>query len=201
MFGDEVRGTQKGASPTPRSSARRRLCKIHTPMEDVDVTDADMEDPELLAELAAITGEAPRKPKPKPKPNPVANPVPNLAEQKQALEVQLIAKKKEALAFKKEGDKSKAVIAMREAKTIEAGIRGSGIGHNVSHSFTWTATASAAAAGAAASDCRRCRCLRSRFDIRRDERCRHRCRHGRPRAPCRARPNHRSAAGTAAAAA
>ena len=72
---------------------------------DVDFTDADMDDPELLAELAAVMGHAP--------------PVPDTAARRARLEAQVKAKRQEALRLKA-FDKTAAVKALREAKTLEA---------------------------------------------------------------------------------
>lgn len=76
---------------------------------DVTVTDADMEDPELLAELAALTGGG-DPPKPTPKPD--------LAAQRADLEARIMAKKKEAIRLK--ADKPACAAAMREYKAMEA---------------------------------------------------------------------------------
>ena len=76
---------------------------------DVVVTDADMEDPELLAELYALTGGPPPA-----KPKPPAD----LAAQRANLQDRIAAKKKEAIALK--GDKAACVAAIQEYKAMEA---------------------------------------------------------------------------------
>ena len=78
----------------------------------VTVSAAEMEDPELLAELAAVLGEdAP----------PARNqPAANSEAKRKSLMAQIAAKKKEALAKKSAGDKGGALALMRESKQLEA---------------------------------------------------------------------------------
>ena len=81
---------------------------------EVTVTDADMEDPELLAELAALTGGPPPA-----KPKPPAD----LAAQRANLQDRIAAKKKEAMALKGvalKGDKAACQAAIKEYKDMEA---------------------------------------------------------------------------------
>ena len=72
---------------------------------DVTITAADMEDPVLLAELAAIMGEAP-PPKP--------------ADPRERLAAQAEAKKREALQQKRAGNTAAAGKALREYKALQA---------------------------------------------------------------------------------
>ena len=73
---------------------------------NVTLSAAEMNDPDLLAELAAITGGAPPA-------QPKSAPVPNL-------EAQIAAKKKEALAAKRAGDMPAAKALLSQAKALEA---------------------------------------------------------------------------------
>ena len=84
---------------------------------DAVVTDADMQDPELLAELAAITGA----PLPRAKPSEISRPTP--ARDPAALKDRITSKKREALMLKKSGDAQAAVAALREAKEMEAALQ------------------------------------------------------------------------------
>ena len=155
MFGDEVRGTQKGANnKRARRPSLRSPTIVQNPhataslrMEDVDVTDADMEDPELLAELAAITGEAPRKPKPKPKPNPVANQPSGSQPSRAEASTRGAADSQEegGARVQKGGRQKQGGYRHARGQDHRSQHTGSGIGHNVSHSFTWTATAGSSA--------------------------------------------------------
>ena len=73
----------------------------------VQVTAAEMEDPELLAELAAILGED-------------APPARGNSEaQRKSLVSRIAAKKKEALAKKSAGDKGGALTLLRESKQLD----------------------------------------------------------------------------------
>ena len=71
---------------------------------DDDAVDVDDDDPELLAELAALTGAAPA---------PAKDPA--------ALRAEALALKRQALALKRAGDAAGAVALLRRAKALEAG--------------------------------------------------------------------------------
>eukprot|EP00966_Prymnesium_polylepis_P159674 3690207-Prymnesium_polylepis.1 len=72
-----------------------------------------MEDPELLAELAAVLGED------APTLRAAKSPA-DVAAQRKSLESRVLAKKKQALAQKKAGDMKDATKLLREAKELEA---------------------------------------------------------------------------------
>jgi hypothetical protein len=77
----------------------------------VTLTAADMEDPELLAELAAVLGEAPP-----PRRRATAPPPPDQSQ----LRAQAEAKKQEALRLKRAGDVPGASQALRQYKALQA---------------------------------------------------------------------------------
>ena len=80
-------------------------------IDNVTLTDADMNDPELLAELAALNGE-PAPPKPQQ----------NMAARRAQLEAQIVAKKKEAIRLK--GDKKFSTpCCLRSVYCIACGVR------------------------------------------------------------------------------
>ena len=81
------------------------VASMPMPDPEVFVSAAEMNDPELLAELAAITGGA-------------ATPPPTLKHE--AIEEQIKAKKREAIIFKKASNLPAAKSALAEAKALEA---------------------------------------------------------------------------------
>ncbi len=79
---------------------------------DVELTEEDMDDPELLAELNAIApGSVIIKPKPAPKPAPASAPV-------QDIQAKILAEKKKAAQLHKEGKLEEAKAAFLNAKRM-----------------------------------------------------------------------------------
>ena len=89
--------------------------------DNVTLTEADMNDPDLAAELAAVLGES--VPTPKHRPAEPIHPLPEHgSDWDAALRQQIGAKKKLALQLKAT-DKKAAIHALREAKQLEATLK------------------------------------------------------------------------------